>query len=401
MSVQYSDLVNKNGTIYNTKTGQGYSDPKVLAADLGVAPASISWGSIQQNSNYTPGVKFGGTTPPVSVAPTPVPVPSYSPPPSASPAPTYTPPSTAPTSQTSAASNGLSLQFFLAADGKTVVDNNNNFISHDDYKRLTNQQNVPDAQLDWSFVNKTPPPVNGNQQGSGSGVSAKTDVLSDPNFTTGDPKLDAIYSQLSDFLHSQIEAGQTINPNIQLTPADVQKFIDQASAEVDPYYKSQIDAIKGDLATNLNYLSQQYTLKNQAEGQSFQKNLADTRESLAGNGLAFSGVRGQQENNLQTSEQNTLDSSAAAASKAASDAASAAGKQIGSRNLSDLNAPTLSGYSADLSGNGGVNATRALNYFNPGNTTGSLEYAANADKRNLSDFLQQQEVQKRSLSFGG
>jgi hypothetical protein len=52
MAVQYANLVNKNGTIYRTDTGAGYSTPAQLAADLGVAASAINWGSIASNPNW-------------------------------------------------------------------------------------------------------------------------------------------------------------------------------------------------------------------------------------------------------------------------------------------------------------------------------------------------------------
>jgi len=51
--VGYGDLVNKGGTIYNTKTGQGYSTPDALAKDLGTTASSINWNSINKNDNYS------------------------------------------------------------------------------------------------------------------------------------------------------------------------------------------------------------------------------------------------------------------------------------------------------------------------------------------------------------
>lgn len=45
--VNYANLTNKNGTIVNDLTGQGYPKPENLAADLGISPSQIQWGSIK------------------------------------------------------------------------------------------------------------------------------------------------------------------------------------------------------------------------------------------------------------------------------------------------------------------------------------------------------------------
>lgn len=53
MAVQYTDLVNKSGTIYNTKTGVGYSNPTNLATDLGVDSKAINWSNIKSDPAWT------------------------------------------------------------------------------------------------------------------------------------------------------------------------------------------------------------------------------------------------------------------------------------------------------------------------------------------------------------
>ena len=59
-------------------------------------------------------------------------------------------------------------------------------------------------------------------------------------------------------LDSQLANGQTINPNIEITPDTVQQFLDQATSEIDPYYQNQIKVIKNDLSRNLSDLATKY-----------------------------------------------------------------------------------------------------------------------------------------------
>jgi len=72
MAVQYTDLVNKSGTIYNAKTGAGYSNPDQLAADLGVKSSAINWGGIKADPNWS------FSTPSAPSAPTPAPAQTFS-----------------------------------------------------------------------------------------------------------------------------------------------------------------------------------------------------------------------------------------------------------------------------------------------------------------------------------
>lgn len=55
--VSYGDLyyqnINGNQTVFNRKTGQGYSSKELLAADLGIAPNQIQWSNIAQPTQQT------------------------------------------------------------------------------------------------------------------------------------------------------------------------------------------------------------------------------------------------------------------------------------------------------------------------------------------------------------
>ncbi len=66
MAITYQQLVNVNGTIFNKKTGKGYSTPAELATDLGIQPHQIDWTKIQQEK----------TLPAITPTPTPTPTPS-------------------------------------------------------------------------------------------------------------------------------------------------------------------------------------------------------------------------------------------------------------------------------------------------------------------------------------
>ena len=65
----YSQLVNKAGTIYNTSNSKGYTTPQELATDLGVDSNAIQWGNIAKNDAYSP-------TPPSQVQTPPTPAPT-------------------------------------------------------------------------------------------------------------------------------------------------------------------------------------------------------------------------------------------------------------------------------------------------------------------------------------
>lgn len=239
-------------------------------------------------------------------------------------------------------------------------------------------------------------PAAPGQTGTGGGGGIASTLPS-----TGNPQLDALLSHLDDFVQQNIANGQKINPNIELTPDEVQKFIDKASGEVAPYYQNIIRSVKDDLTKNLQYMQKQYDLDKQQKEAQFKSDLGNQRESAAGAGLTFSGSRNLGEQTAAATQDRTLQSSALAAGKAAQDAISSTEQKIGSRNLSDLQIPGMTDYTASLEGNGGFNTGRSLDFSPLGGVTGSLEYAQAGDTRQLSDFYKQQEVQKRSLNFAG
>ena len=48
----YSQLENRNGTIYNKQTGQAYSDPAQLASAMGISSDQIDWTKINKSMDY-------------------------------------------------------------------------------------------------------------------------------------------------------------------------------------------------------------------------------------------------------------------------------------------------------------------------------------------------------------
>jgi hypothetical protein len=340
-TVSYQDLVNNNGTIYNTKTGQGYSTPDQLAQAMGIPTSSIQWNQIS-----------AGTA----------------------------------TSASSASSSSGVPQMFLAADGHTVTDAQGNYISLQQYQQLTGQTGVDSSKLNWDFVNKSPAP---------NPATNKSTTLP----STGDPNLDNLQNALA----STPTGSSQVDPNAQLTPADVQNFLDQATAQVSPYYQSQITSIRDQLNQNLDSMQKQYELGIQADQAKFQQNLASSRETAAGNGLAFSGVRGLQELNAGNAETNTEAQAAQTAADNAQKAITSTEQQIGTRNLANLSFPGMTEYTASTADNGSLNAGRTLPFTTGlstgGDIVGTQTYDQNRDISNLQNYMEQQAVASRTLNF--
>lgn len=216
---------------------------------------------------------------------------------------------------------------------------------------------------------------------------------------TGDPLLDKVLTAIDQMIQDHASQGNMINPNIEITPEVAQQFLDQATNEISPYYQSQINTIKDDLQRSLSTMQQQYDLNKQQAEADFKQSLSNKRETLAGGGLAFSGVRGQQEGELASTASNTQAQNALTTTSRLQDLLSSANQTIGSNNLSGLTMPNLTGYQATTAGVGGFTPGDSLDLTMPTGTTGTLEYNQRGDIRSLTDFLKQQEIQRRTLNF--
>lgn len=240
---------------------------------------------------------------------------------------------------------------------------------------------------------------NGGYGAGGATGSGGTGAGGASPYSTGDPTLDGILQRFEKYIADQTAAGNKFNPNIELDPATVQKFLDQATGEIEPYYQNQIKVIKDNLSSNLSDLQKSYELnKKQSEAQ-FKTGLATKRENLAGSGLAFSGVRGQQEKSAVDAASLEQEQEALSTTNKLRGALQDAESKIGSRNLSSLQFPNMTEFQATAAGEGGFTAGRTLNFAPVGDVTGSIEYNQRGDIRQLSDYLQGQEVAKRSLNF--
>ena len=219
-----------------------------------------------------------------------------------------------------------------------------------------------------------------------------------PVTTTGNPQLDELYGVLKDFV-----SKQTINPNVQLTPADLQRFYDQASAEISPYYASQISAIKDDLTKNIGFLQKNYELEKQQAGAQLKNTLASSREEAAGAGTIFSGARGRQERDLASLYEQNLENKALGLESQIGGTLRGVESKIGSKNIQDLGIPSFQSSGVSLEGRGGLTPGRNLSFSPTGGVTGSIEYQQRGDIRSLQDLLSSEEIKKRSrtANMGG
>ena len=113
----------------------------------------------------------------------------------------------------------------------------------------------------------------------------------------------ALYAQLDQYLKRLQAQGQTINPNIQIDPAKIAEFTAQAQREIEPYYANQLKVARGDFLRGVGYTQDQITQSEKQLEQQYGQKVRAIGEQAAEVGLARSGRRLKEEQELAQSTQ--------------------------------------------------------------------------------------------------
>lgn len=210
-------------------------------------------------------------------------------------------------------------------------------------------------------------------------------------------ELKTAYQSALQMLERTIASGNVVNPQIQLTPAEVARFMDQASTELDPYFREAIAMHKQDLTTSLQRLQQDYTTGVNRSKDSFAQAMQDQDEDEAQSGTVYSSGRQDRERRLIAGQQYALDDAATEASRFAEDAARSAERTIGSSALGSVSMPGIATYTA---GRGTINQTGTRSLYTPqGNLLGSLPKEQETARRLRASELEASYRGGRSLSL--
>lgn len=212
--------------------------------------------------------------------------------------------------------------------------------------------------------------------------------------TTGNPALDAVQDAAVAHALSVLQSGQTLNPGLNVTPALVSQFLQEAHAQTDPYYQQQLTSEIDGINASIQNAQTQYENTAANSNTAFQQNLLSERNAAASNGSAFSGQRGlTEQQNLDVQNRNLASLGATAAANIGSTLRSggvAVGQGIAGLNGNQSNfiTPNLTTQSATLGGaNGGIATGANLNYnYNPSDYgVGSITSAYGTDLGNTQD----------------
>jgi len=165
----------------------------------------------------------------------------------------------------------------------------------------------------------------------------------------GNDQYNAILGQLNDFLNKLKANGQTINPNVQITPDKIAEFTNLAKNQIHPYYATQLKAATDKFLTGLGYSTQDLQNSEKQAQTKYSQDLRTLQANEAEKGFALSGERNLAEQNLATATQDTLDKNRRTLGENAFNSASTFAQSYGGANVPT--SPTLGAAPRVIAGN--------------------------------------------------
>jgi peptidoglycan hydrolase-like protein with peptidoglycan-binding domain len=227
------------------------------------------------------------------------------------------------------------------------------------------------------------------------------DQLKDPatkaKFDALPAELKPAYYQLLDQLGKSIETGQMVNPDIEITPAQLAEFTTKATAELDPYYQEQIGLIRRDLETSLSRIQEDFQREAQRAQEPFKQTLAQQSETEALAGTTFGSERANRERRLVLRQQQALDDALRASLRSGQDIGSQAERQIGSSAVAGVSNPLLSSF--QVSPQGFSQGARQISFTPQGNLLGTLPKSREVAIQGRTTQLEEAERRNRILDL--
>lgn len=227
-----------------------------------------------------------------------------------------------------------------------------------------------------------------------------TEVFQDENykenFSKMSPEMQMAQLQLIKALGGKIEAGQVLNPNIEITPERIQEFTNQATSELDPYYQEIINNYKDDLNTSISRLKTDFETGVRNAEEPFKRNLAAVAESEAQAGLTYGSERVKREQTNVLNQQQLIDENALKVQRSAEDAYKQAERTIGSDALGNVSIPNIKDYNVNKLG---FAESGLRNLYAPqGNLVGTLQKERTTNIRTRASELEDAYRQNRILN---
>ncbi len=186
------------------------------------------------------------------------------------------------------------------------------------------------------------------------------------------PVFEQALKSLQAYIDTLAAQGKSVNPDLQLTPETINKFMDQAKTELAPWHAQQIGQAQSDLQNELKYNAAEQQQTRNSQDATYQQNQEQTAASAADRGLADSGIRALAESRLKDQYSGIVESSRRRFEQQQRAAGIGAERSLGSANM-----PSLAG----------IPAVEGVAYQPQGGVTGTLESSQKSDIYNRASDL--------------
>jgi hypothetical protein len=155
--------------------------------------------------------------------------------------------------------------------------------------------------------------------GTTAGVTERTEeptakeATDRPGSVTGNKQLDEMLSVLRQQMEEMRARGQSVNPNIEITPERIAQFLTQAEQEINPYYQSQLKMAKEGYLSSVGYTRDEILRLEEDLTRKFKTGHRTLGEGMAEQGFTLSGMRQREERELAEGAQRQAEATRAAA----------------------------------------------------------------------------------------
>uniref|UniRef100_A0A6M3KHU2 Uncharacterized protein n=1 Tax=viral metagenome TaxID=1070528 RepID=A0A6M3KHU2_9ZZZZ len=196
--------------------------------------------------------------------------------------------------------------------------------------------------------------------------------------------------------NNKMSSGTMLNPDITIDDDVIARFMEEAKAELGPYYRQAFQETEDDLKVGFQRLQMDKAKRELALSKQFGQELEQTQESFAQRGLDFSSQRDKAEQNVADKYKTEIDSNIESSARQGFDLGTKGERILGSAAFPNIDTGVATGATPILNQPGvyGFQAgTGRKPLFNPlGGTTGTLERQRDFDLEKRTKEKEQDRV---------
>lgn len=169
-------------------------------------------------------------------------------------------------------------------------------------------------------------------------------------FDSWPPEFQQLFTKLLDSLDNARDAGNVVNPDIEITPEQADKFRRDAKIELDPFFQERLENFKQDFETSTQRLTEDFERGVRRAEEPFIQNLQAQAETEAQRGLTFGSERKRREQEAIQGQQRSIDDTGRNVERQFQDRGRQAERKIGSEAFADLDVPQVSQFNVNRGG---------------------------------------------------